>query len=209
MMQIIGHRGARGLFPENTVKGFRKALEIGVKAFELDVWATTDDVVVVHHDPIPPVSLFELPSHIPRLVDVLDLCYAKAQITVEVKNDGSVVPEHIVQLLDKVIYAWDDVIISSFDWRIITTVRKIIPGLPTAALWEGVIGGGVNILHAANTGAKIWSPEYIHLEESHVSYAHSLGLKVIPFTVNDPEDIKRLQNFGVDGIITDYPDRLI
>lgn len=211
-MEIIGHRGARGLWPENTLEGFSKALEGGVVSFELDVHTTKDNFVVVHHDPtlttgesLQSLTYKELPSFIPRLEEVLDLCLGKARVTIEVKiSDITTTAYFFVELISKILTPCDYVVISSFDWDVVRAVHALMPNIPTAALSEGEIGM-YTIQGAWELEANIWSPEYIHLEESHVSYAHSLGLQVVPYTVNDPEDIKRLQKMGVDGIITDFP----
>lgn len=265
-MQIIGHRGARGLWPENTLGGFSRAMNAGVKSFELDVGITKDKIVVVTHDPelnpditrykdgswfwseaigfnqhriqfrnyidlhqykigqINPDSEYakQFPNqqpieeqHIPALADVLTLVCDRAAVTIEVKSFPDQ-PERTIpaflfvqalkKVLDEVTAPWDDITISSFDWQIIDEVHAQIPGIPIAALTENTEKQNTSIMHRVKSfHAKIWSPEYTDLNQSLIDEAHSIGLKVVTWTVNDPASIELLEKMGVDGVITDYP----
>lgn len=262
-MQIIGHRGARGLWPENTLAGFSRAMKAGVKAFELDVGVTKDGIVVVTHDaelnpditryrdnewlipaevptdqriyskPLSDVQSFNVGfinqnsayakrfphqqpidgQHIPTLTEVLTLVCNRAAVTIEVKcfpdqPERTTFPylfvEAVKNVLNNVTAPWDDITISSFDWRIIDEVHDQIPGIPTAILTEKI--SNYDIIHRVkHFRGNIWSPEYTDLNQSLVHEAHSLGLKVVTWTVNDPVMIESLEKIGVDGVITDYP----
>lgn len=261
-MQIIGHRGARGLWPENTLAGFQRAMNSGVKAFELDVNLTRDRVVVVTHDAqlnyeitqyrngewlmesdlrsirltnyedirqygvgqIRPNSNYAktfpnqqeiVGQKIPTLSDVLTLVCDRAAVTIEVKSfdddlEVIVAPQIFVDCLQQVIESvttpWDDITISSFDWRVLEAVHEIMPGIPTAALTEKHNEQYIDVVaQVKNIGATTWSPEYTDLNQHLVDRAHSIGLKVVTWTVNDPKSIELLEKMGVDGVITDYP----
>ncbi len=272
--EIQGHRGARGLFPENTLQGFQAARDLGVAAFELDVGLTRDGVVVVSHDPalnpditrdsdgrflsghgplILDLGFAELGQYdvgrirpgtryadlfpdqvaidgarIPTLLDVLRMD-DRTRFNIELKTDPGC-PErsaHPVSLADAVMAVIDQagaggrMMIESFDWRGPRHVREIRPDMPTAwltsptteaasALWWGgrdlaSHGGSVPRAVAAE-GGTVWAPQYLTLTQDRLSEAHGLGLSVLPWTVNQASDIRRLIQWGVDGLITDRPD---
>jgi len=286
---LQGHRGARGLWPENTLAGFARARALGVSTLELDCAVTRDAVVVVSHDPQPnpdhtrdpqgrflqvpgppicTLSYAQLQQYdvgrlqpgttyaaqfpqqqavdgerIPRLADLFAMISAQRdrliRFNIEAKlfplqPDLTLPPETFVPLLlDDVRGAGLEsrVVIQCFDWRVIRLVQKLAPAIATAALtdqqgeddtlyagqpgpspWLAGLairdfGGSVPRLAQAS-GAVIWSPNYLDLTEAAVFEAHLLGLEVTPWTVNEPADMQRLVAFGVDGMITDRPDRL-
>jgi glycerophosphoryl diester phosphodiesterase len=286
-VEIIGHRGARGLFPENTIDGFRDALDLGVRMFELDVGMTADGVVVVSHDlalnpavtrdasgrflsgtpplihaltyaelsrydvgRIRPASHYRLlhraqqandGARVPRLVDVLRLV-PEANFIIELKTDPrypgrTAAPE---QLADAVLSIVDTagatgrVIVESFDWRGPRYIRRRRPEIRLAWLtrpgtereaalwWDGQIpaafGRSVPATVAAQGGAirgeiggeirgEIWAPASETLTRAEIAHAHDLGLRVMPWTVNRRAAMRRLIGWGVDGLITDRPDK--
>ncbi|MBL8379859.1 MAG: glycerophosphodiester phosphodiesterase [Burkholderiales bacterium] len=281
---IQGHRGARGLAPENTLAGFKRALDAGVSTLELDIGVTRDGVVVIHHDEsLNPDTTRDargawLTAPTPRLFDLtwLELQaydvgrlrpgsnYA-ARYPAQVGRDGEPIPS-LAQLFAWVQAAGHDrvrfnietkltparpgdtagaaamtaallavihahgmqrrVTIQSFDWRTLALVQADAPGIPTAYLSaerpgfntidrDGLWTAGRKradfasvpaMVHAA--GGAIWSPHFEDLTPELLRAAHALGLKVIPWTVNDPADMRRLIAWGVDGIISDRPDLL-
>jgi glycerophosphoryl diester phosphodiesterase len=286
---LQGHRGARGLRPENTLAGFAFALELGVTALELDCGVTKDGVVVVSHDRVlnpdhtrgadgrfleaAGPSLRELTyaelrqydvgrirpgsdyaakfpeqrpvdgERIPRLADVYALVKAagdrELRFNVETKidpldPDSTVTPQAFVAALVEVIRAAGmetRTTIQSFDWRTLVLVRKLAPEIAIVALTDqqpdedtmevGQAGvspwlGGFDVDdHGGSVpktvqalGARVWSPHALDLDPRLVAEAHALGLAVIPWTVNEPGDMERAIALGVDGLITDYPDRL-
>ena len=286
---VQGHRGARGLSPENTLAGFARALEIGVTTLEMDVAVTADGVVVVSHDPalnpditrapdgqfiVPPgasirsLTLDQLRRYdigrirpgsryaalhpeqvpadgerIPTLAEVFALTRRlgaeAARFNIETKvfpdrPDLTVAPEEMAARLVAVL---DEAgmtartIVQSFDWRVLAWLQANRPDVTLAWLtsahgnadtvsprggrpspWlaghdPAAHGGSVpRMIHAA--GGRLWSPDHRSLREDEVAEARALGLAVIPWTVNDPAVMDRLIAWGVDGIITDYPDRL-
>lgn len=270
-IDVQGHRGARALFPENTVEGFLAASALGVTAFELDVALTVDGVVVVSHDPVlnPDITrdasgawltgagpaihaltwaalrgydvgrirpgsrlslLFpdQVPqdgARIPTLAAVL-AAVPDARFTIEVKTDPAhpdrtATPQALADATLAVIDAAGAagrVIVEAFDWRVQRHVRRIRPDIRLAWLttadtvrdaalwWDGAgIGGSVAAAVAAE-GGPVWAPDHRDLTAASVDEAHTRGLLVLPWTVNEPEDMRRLIAWGVDGLISDRPD---
>jgi len=287
-LDLQGHRGARGLLPENTLPGFAKALEIGVTTLELDAAVTRDGVIVVSHDAtlnpditrdrngkwirrrdiaihaltwselqqydvgrIDPDSAYaarfpqQQPvdgARIPRLSDVFALARGAGNEQVRFNIETKISPEHPQSTLAPEAFAdaliavvraeklENRVTIQSFDWRTLQAVQREASQIVTVYLsaqqsWQDNIrirektspwtagfhvsryGGSVPQLVKA-AGGKVWSPYYAEITAAMVNEAHRLGLKVVVWTANDPGDIARMLEFGVDGIISDYPDRL-
>lgn len=284
--ELQGHRGARGLWPENTLEGFRRTLGLGVDVLELDVLLSRDDVVVVHHDPrispdtartgpeqwvsSPAPVIRSLPYAkllaydigrlrpgtryasrypdqtpidglvIPPLSEVLALGESgRIQFNIELKRNPEAADlyppvDHFARRVVETIVAIgipERVSIQSFDWSTLEAVEKIAPDITRVSLtaerrWlnnikRGEVGaspwtaglavddfdGSVpRMVHAF--GSAVWSPYWKDLSEKALGDAKRLGLRVIVWTVNEPRDMERLIERGVDGIITDYPDRL-
>jgi glycerophosphoryl diester phosphodiesterase len=283
---LQGHRGARGLAPENTLAGFAKAIEIGVSTLELDLAMTRDGVVVVHHDarlspeltrgpdgefltevgpPIRKLNFEELRRYdvgrlkprtpyarrfptqkpadgagIPSLAEVFELVKRAGaehvRFNIETKlapgSHDSPEPEPFARaVLEVVRQAGMEkrVTMQSFDWRTLRIFAELAPDIPRSCLtsegsfdtmqretagpspWTAGFdidahGGSVVALVKA-AGCQIWSPAFRNLTEERLQHAKMLGLKVIPWTVNSPESMAQLIDWGVDGLITDYPDR--
>ena len=281
---LQGHRGARGLAPENTLPAFERALEIGVMTLELDIGVTADGVVVIHHDPylnpsitrdaggqwlvgskgplIRTLTLAQLQAYdvgrinpdtpyartfdaqqardgtrVPTLASLFDRVKAlganEVRFNIETKitpgaPDDTVNVETMTRALLKVI---EDagmskrVSIQSFDWRSLQLVQRIAPAIPTVCLTvqtanndnvqDGAWTAGLKIADHGSVpklvkaaGGSVWSPNGGALTEPLLKEAQAMGLKVMPWTINNPPDMERLIAWGVDGIITDYPDRL-
>ncbi|GAB3658076.1 glycerophosphodiester phosphodiesterase [Ramlibacter alkalitolerans] len=281
---LQGHRGARGLRPENTLPAFEHALSIGVDTLELDVGVTADDVVVISHDPflnpliardasgqwlpgprgpllreltLAQVQSFDVGriqpgtayaktfetqqavdgTRVPTLAHLFDAVKARhadaVRFNIETKTDPTqpgetVSPEAMTRRLLQVVNdagMASRVSIQSFDWRTLQIVQQLAPAIPTVYLtvqspgndntrdgtWTAGMrfadhGSAPKMVQAA--GGKVWSPNQGALTEALVRQAQALGLKVIPWTVNDPAVIDRLIGWGVDGVISDYPDRV-
>jgi glycerophosphoryl diester phosphodiesterase len=281
---LQGHRGARGLAPENTLAGFATALRIGVDTLELDLTITRDGVVVISHDPrlnpdltrdaagrwipapgpaINTLTLAELqrydvgrllpgtgyarrhPQQVPadgERVPTLAALFARVtaagadhvRFNLEIKQsplepDLTPPPEAFAKAVLAVVHEHgmaSRVSIQGFDWRSLQAVRALAPGIPLVALtvrqgfldnlgdprWTGGLtladhGGSVPRLVRA-LGATTWSPYHLELDAVSLAEARSLGLKVIPWTVNEPAQIESLLELGVDGLITDHPERV-
>lgn len=288
-LDVQGHRGARGLLPENTLPAFARALEIGVTTLELDCGVTKDGIVVVSHDPalnpeftrdaqavwldntgpaIWHLTYDELQRYdvgrlkpgtayaqrfpqqqavdgtrIPQLTDVFALVRrsgnGEVRFNIETKisplrPDQTAAPEFFVSALLRVIRdsgMEPRVSIQSFDWRTLQIVQKEAPAIPTVYLtaettpphnierasgssaWSAgydVSGFGGSIPRTVKAaGGAVWSPYHSDLTREALNEAHVLGLKVVPWTVNAQADMRRLIEWGVDGIISDYPDLLL
>ncbi len=283
---LEGHRGTRGLAPENTLAAFQRALAIGVTTLETDMGVTKDGVLVISHDrylnpdlvrgpdgmwlaskgpPIHSLSLAELkrfelgrinPSsayarqfpeqqpvdgqHFPTLAEVFALGAGNA---VRFNIETKITPTSGSDTVDPVAFARlvvtairdagyvERVTVQSFDWRTLVEVRKLDARIPTACLTIETSGdntvqrdaaapspwlagfdlsqhGGSIPRLARAAGCGTWSMFWRNLTPDTVAEAHGLGLLVLPWTVNDPADMARLIDWKVDGIITDYPDRL-
>jgi glycerophosphoryl diester phosphodiesterase len=291
---LQGHRGARGLAPENTLPAFEKALELGVATLELDTAITRDGVVVVSHEThvspdlargpdggwldkrgpaIRELTFEELQRYdvgrlrpgtayakrypeqvavdgtrIPRLAEVFALARDwPVRFNIETKisplaPDETLAPEPFARRVIQEISAHrmaSRATLQSFDWRTLQAAQRLAPRIPTAYLTAqqrfldnicaGPAGGNPNpaiadcqpspwtagfqlrdhgsvprMVKAA--GGAIWSPWHGDLDAAKVREAHGLGLKVIAWTVNEPEQIQRMLELGVDGLITDRPD---
>ena len=275
MFDLQGHRGARGLFPENTLEGFAAALRLGLDSFEIDVAVTRDGIPVLHHDPALNRDIARtpdgtwLPNRGPliRSLTLADLAafdvgrlrpgsgYAQTYAT-QTPHDGAriptlaaalalparfnielkLMPDHpdwtapAEEMVERVLHVVDHagvaerVTIQSFDWRAPRHVRRLRPGLRTgwlteaatirnAALWRGDPDADPRIEAVpdaiAREGGGTWTPFHAELTPALLAQAHGLGLLVIPWTVNDPADMSRLIGWGVDGLITDWPDRAL
>ena len=254
-IDLQGHRGARGLLPENTLPAFRKALEIGVTTLEMDCGITKDGVVVVHHDRrlnpdvargpdgqwvtapgtlLKELSFVELQRYdvgrirpgseyakrfphqqpldgtrVPRLSEVLGLASVKFNIETKISAEApqdTVPPEEFARkIIEEVRKAGVQArtTIQSFDWRTLKVVEREAPEIATAYLTMGK-NSDPDTVRAA--GGKVWSPDFRDLNEEKLQRAK--GLKIIPWTVNEPADIERILGMKVDGIISDYPDRV-
>ena len=285
-LDLQGHRGARGLAPENTLRAFEVALQHGVTTLELDIAITRDGVLVIHHDlalnpaitrdeqgrwleqPSAPIATMtwddlqrfdvgrlkpgspyarpypdQVPAdgtRIPRLKDLFDLVkrggHDRVRFAIETKIDprqpqATRPPEEFARLLvDEIRRAGmlQRVQILSFDWRTLQVVQRIAPEVPTVYLsaqqrwldniqadaaqpspWTAGLayrdhGSVPRMIKAA--GGRIWSVYFGDLNAARLKEAHELGLTVLAWTVNDPAQMERLLDLGVDGLITDRPD---
>jgi len=286
---LQGHRGARGLMPENTLPAFEKALALGVTTLELDTVLTADGVVMVHHDRrlapertrkpdgewigedhtpiILRLTAAQLAGYdigrarpgsrhaarwpeqagldgiaIPTLAAVLARAEALSGAAIRYNIETKIAPDSPEDSADPEAFAaalvavireagvQDRAAVQSFDWRSLQIVQRLAPEIATVYLtaeqdWLDNVGrgdpqpspwtGGLAIDWAQLTlpqaiqraGGAVWSPYYRDLTEADLAEAQHLGLRVVPWTVNDPADMASLVDLGVDGLITDYPDR--
>ncbi len=232
--RIIAHRGFSSLFPENTMMAFREALASGATGLECDVQLTKDGEIVIFHDEDvyritgnrgllkdfswDEVSRMDAGRHkgekfrgegIPRLQNLLELIKNKdIVLNIELKNGIIPYPnleKKVVEMVEK-FNLGPKVIISSFNHPSLLTVKDHNPHIKTALLyfarmykpWIYTTEVGVDGIH----------PFWMGVDGALVKGAHKNGLFINPFTVNNLEDMFGLLKIGVDGIITDYPDRL-
>lgn len=284
---LQGHRGARGLAPENTLASFAKALEIGVTTLETDMAVTSDGVVVLSHDPrlnpditrgpdgrwikaegpalyhlsyadlqrydvgrIDPAAPYasQFPDQVPvdgariptlrQLFELGEASGKRPRYNIETKlsplsPDVTPAPDTFARVVIDAVRAanvTDRVTVQSFDWRTLLAVRRLAPQIATVCLtmdtptWNNLRGpagksspwlAGVDIGGTAGAapelakiaGCTTWSPHWRNVDAETVALSRSLGLKVVPWTINETADIAAVIDLGVDGLITDYPDR--
>jgi len=280
-LDLQGHRGARGLAPENTLAGFETALDVGVTTLELDIGISADGVPVISHDPrlnpaitrdasgrflddtgpaVHRLTLAELRRYdvgrlksgtryaanfgaqkavdgqrVPTLAELFAFVTQRGDtrtlFNIEIKlspttDDITPAPTAFVEAALAVIREHGmahRVTLQSFDWRTLRVAQQLAPTIPTAYLsaqrprfdtisdgrWTdgftlAAHGSVPKMVKAA--GGRIWTPNFADLDAARLREAHALGLAVKVWTVNEPADIERMLDLGVDGIISDRPD---
>jgi glycerophosphoryl diester phosphodiesterase len=219
-MHKIGHRGAKGYAAENTLASFQKAIKLGVDGIELDVHLSLDSKVIVIHDDtidrttsgkgfLKEYSAKELKQfNIPTLESVFELVNQKCFINIELKTyeTADKVANFINRYVSEKGWKYDDFIVSSFDWNALQQVHflnnKIRIGVLTNTDLE------LAFAFAKFIRAYSINPYYHLLTVENVSQMQSKNFKIYPWTVNEPEDIIFVKSLNVDGIITDFPDRV-
>lgn len=225
-MLKIAHRGAKAYEPENTLKAFQKALDLNADGIELDVHLSSDGHVIVIHDEtidkmtngkgfVNTLSLPELKSflidaqyEIPTLKEVFDLVNKKCLINIELKNADTLTK--VVALIHEYVsgknWKYEHFIVSSFDWRALQEVHHLDSKIPIGVLTETDLD--LAVAFAETIKAKTIHPHYHLLNEENVQAIQKKGFLVLPWTVNIEEDIQKIKNYNVDGIITDFPDKV-
>jgi len=212
----IGHRGAKGHATENTLASFEKAMEVGVDMIELDVFLSKDNIPVVIHDKtidrttnsnsfVSDFLAIELQKlGIPTLEDVFQLVNHQCDINVEIKEFEAV--KSVLDLIHSNIFSKDKILISSFDWNALQEVRFHDSEIRLGVLTQT----DVDLALAFAKFIKAYSihPYYHLLTAENVAQMQSKNFKVFTWTVNEPEDIIFVKSLNVDGIITDFPDRV-
>lgn len=216
---VIAHRGASGHAHENSPAAFRRAVELGAEGVELDIHATADGQLLVHHDPevkgvgrigALPRSAFQayrLPNGepIPTLADALALCAGLA-VWVEVKTLPSECDDTLLAVLDAGPtpgrYA-----VHGFDHRIVERLGQRRPGLRRGVLLASYLLDTLAVMRSAGADT-LWMETHL-IDESLVTLVHDDGGRIIAWTANDDEEIQRLHRLGVDGICGNYPDRIL
>lgn len=223
--EVIGHRGALGLAPENTLLSFQRALELGVDGVEFDVQNIDDELIVFHDETLDRTtnangrlldySINELRQFdagqgekIPLLAEVIDLIGDKAFINIELKgiNTASLVLK-LVDLLDKKRFKKEQFIISSYLFSELYLIHEFDPEIRI-----GVIADDQPLIafdFADEINAYSFHPNYSMLGQELIAQAHSMGMKVYVHTVNDIDKIQNARELGADGIFTDYPDKVV
>lgn len=263
---LQGHRGARGLMPENTVPAFLKALEYDVKTLELDVVISKDNQIVVSHEPwmnhvictqpngsditeaeadsfnlyqmtyeeikafdcgikgnskfpeqqtmavVKPTLRMVVEAVNAQLKDQKKIIFYNIETKSDPKSDSIFhpVPQEFVKLLYAELKALDileQTTVQSFDPRTLQVLHQIDESVPTALLvWQEDVSFDQEI---ATLGflPTIYSPYDVLVDSTLIATAHQKGVKVVPWTVNEADKMKNLISLGVDGLITDYPNR--
>ncbi len=223
---VIGHRGAMGHETENTLASVQKALDLGVDMIEIDVFRIRSGEIMVFHDKtvdrlsngggdieqynvVDAKNLILQGNHrIPTLQDVLKLVDKKAMLNIELK--GAKTSDRVNFITGRYIknqgWTLDQFLISSFNWQELGEFRKMNQDIGIAVLTDGDPLEAIPIAKELNAVAI--NPDYRTLDKSKVNAIHQAGFKVYTWTVNDPEEIEKLKKMGVDGIFSDYPERI-
>ena len=209
----ISHRGAHQTLPENSIPAFLRAIELGADAIELDVHATSDGVVIVHHDPNvtapgeAPSQLVDLSAselsrfpladgiEIPTLANVLSAIGDRAKVYVEIKALD--IEPLVVRCIRE---SPANCAVHAFDHRVVKTVKALFPAIRTGVLEVGRHIDPVASLIAA--GAQDLWQEASFIDEDLVVRAHASGARVIAWTSDAPDQWETLTEMGVDGICT-------
>ena len=206
---LLGHRGLRlpGEPPENTIAAFDRALELGCDGFEFDVRRTADGHAVICHD--PQNSSYEIASasyanirQLPLLDDVLARYAGRAFLDIELKVAG--LEESTLAALDRRALR-SGFVISSFFPQILRQLHSLNAHIPLGLLCDRE--SSLAHWHQLNTQYVI--PHFSLLTHTLISELHAVGRKVLSWTVNYAEDMSRLNEWGVDGIISDNPALLV
>jgi len=219
-MLKIGHRGARAYEPENTLRSFAKAVELDVDAIEFDVRKTKDNEIVVIHDAevdrttngkglVSELTLGEVKrlvteksERIPTLREALDFLDKKVKIIIELKETG--LEEEVVrQIRERALER--NVVIVSFLENALRRVRDIDKEIETGLIY---VRHKNPVKAASDLKADYLLPLYRFAHAADVQKAHANGLKVIFWTINDPDEVSEYVRKGVDGIASDRPDIL-
>jgi len=221
-MLCIGHRGACGHEPENTLRSVQRAIEMGVAGIEIDVHFIRGELLVIHDSrldrttngsgPLRRHTLAQLRAldaghgeRIPFLREVLDTVDRRIFINIELKGRRTALP--VLALIREYIAhrAWTaaDFLISSFHRSELRLLRG--SGIPIGILYPR----SPRLFRALADALDAWSINVplAHVSAPLVSKVHATGRKLLVYTVNDPVDMLRMKNLGVDGIFTDFPDR--
>jgi glycerophosphoryl diester phosphodiesterase len=222
----IGHRGAMGHEPENTIRSFKKALELNVDAIELDVYVCkTGELVVIHDDKVDRTTngkgytqektFKELRSLdagkgeiIPTLEEVLDFVNKRVIVNIELKGKNTALATFkvIQKYIDTKGWSEIDFMVSSFDHHELNKFKTLYPQIFIGALIESIPLSYADFGVQVNAQSVNLSIDFINQE--FVNDAHKKGLKVYVYTVNDNDDIAKIKALNVDGIFSNFPERL-
>lgn len=214
---IIGHRGAAGLAPENTIAGVLKAIDAGCDLVEIDIQVTLDGVVIALHDEdLRRVAGVDMNARrvryrdlsgvtisgerIATLEEILSKVVDRIGVLIEVKTPGD---ETLALEVVKRVGAIDRVALISFHESVLNNAKRTVPTIPLGIVYAQPPG---KIVEAKKSGYQLALPRYPLATVKAIELAHRLGLKVIAWTVNDEKWVRELASRGVDGIATDYPD---
>lgn len=219
---VIGHRGASGIAPENTLKSFRIALEMGADMIELDIRQTLDGELVCIHDSeldrttsgvgqIHKLTLEEIQQvdagsgeQVPLLSDVLDFAKNKIMVNIELKVKD--IEQLVVDMVTKRSME-QQILVSSFFHESLRQVKEINPAIDTGVLVNKIPEDVIDYCTQLNTDAL--NPLFFLLTHELAEELHRFGLKIFPWTVNDPKMVETLLEMSVDGIISDFPEMVV
>lgn len=231
-MIILGHRGALGYAPQNTMASFKKAVEQQCDGVETDVQLTKDNELVIFHDwdvsyntngegLIKDLSLDYIKTldagggfegkyageRVPTLEEVLDFLPRSMILNIEIKSmadDIRGIEEKVISMLEKKDRI-KNTVISSFNHDVLKRIRNISRDVEIALLYIAYLSNPIEYMD--NNGFNIYSchPKIEYVNKEMIRLFHERNVKVIPWIINDPESIKKCLEYGADGITTDSP----
>lgn len=220
-VSVIAHRGASGYRPENTMTAFRHAIKLGADMIELDARRCGSGELVVIHDAtigmgraaardLSRHQLKKMHRNIPTLTEVLDEFAGKIAINIEMKELG--ITADVCAMIGKRIVSgaasYDHFLVSSFLSSELRAMARLDPWIRLGMLISNKKWLNEKWVVAEQINAFSVHPHFLDVDRRFISVAHHRGLKVFAYTVNDPLDIAKLKALGVDGIFSDYPDRV-
>lgn len=216
----IAHRGVSSYKPENTLMAFKKTLDFKVDGIELDVHLSLDGEIMVIHDEtinrttngkgfVNQFTASELKKYnIPTLAEVFDLVSQQCFVNIELKGIGTAKPVHELihyYIADKK-WVITDFLISSFNWKMLEEVRFLNPEVRIGVLFEESVDEA--LAFAKKIKAFAIHPNFTILTKENVALIQSNSFEVYTWTVNTKEDIQKTKELKVNGIISDFPDRI-
>lgn len=226
MLLTFGHQGAGGYEPGNTLRSFRKALEFKLDFIELDIARCKTGEIVAIHDAtvdrttngkgfVADKTFQELRAldagkgeKIPTLQEALDVVDRKTNVNIEIKGEG--VAQTVVDIIEQYIkdkkWSYDNFLISSFNHHELEIIHSVCPHIKLGAVVAGIPITYAECAVKVNAYAIHLSKEFI--TKVFVDDAHQRGLKVFAYTINDRNYLDKVRALGVDGIFTDFPDKV-
>lgn len=209
-MLNLGHRGAAGHLPENTMPSFHKALEMGADGFELDVRLTADGKLAVVHGAVVEGRSVQNSTYadirkasggfeIPLLEEVLAAFGRRAYLDIELKAPGF--EQEVIDLIARHCDL-SRTLVSAFQPQTLLKLQTLAPELSLGFIYNRTQDEAIR----HNCPVEVAVPQFRLASRDLIAAAHAEGLKVIAWTVNDPHEAARLKELGIDGLISDFPD---
>ncbi len=214
-----------GHAPENTLRSVRKALELGARCVEIDVYFVDGQLVVIHDDRLERTTngtglvldhsfdyLRSLDAgegeRIPTLEEVCELIHGKAGLNIELKGPDTAAPvgKFIAGCVDA---GWnkDAFLVSSFNHQELFNIRQLDADIRLGVITQTALANELDF--AASLNAFSINPYFGSIHSQLVSDAHARGIRVYAYTVNEPNDIARMHALGIDGVFSNYPDLVL
>ena len=223
---VIGHRGAMGHETENTLASVQKALDLGVDMIEIDVFQIKSGEIMVFHDErlerltngggaIEEYDIYDLKKltldgnhKIPMLQDVLKLVDKQVPLNIELKGVDTADRVHFIieYYIKEKGWKLEDFVISSFHWNTLKRMRELHPTIAIAVLTEEDPLDAIPVAKELNAIAV--NPDFEKLTPENVLAIKEAGFKIYTWTVNEEQDIIKVKRMGVDGIFTNFPERI-
>ena len=222
----IGHRGAMGHEPENTLASIKKAIDLGADGFEIDVFKCLSGEIVLFHDKyldkltdgegliekksladLKKLSVLGTDNKIPTLEEVLNIINKQIFLNIELKgkNTAKASLELVEKFINQKKISSQNILFSSFNWKELEKLRKLNSDVKIALITEK--DPLLAIETAKQLKAVAINPNYKDLNKKNIKIIHNNDFKIYTWTVNNKRDISKMKSLKVDGIITDFPDR--